>query len=47
VVLRWEWDEALNAADRTAWSNLQVTLEEAFGQWMMHRYGSLHNLPYH
>jgi hypothetical protein len=47
VVLRWEWDETLDAADRTAWSNLQVTLEEAFGQWMMHRYGSLHNLPYH
>lgn len=47
VVLRWEWDEALDAAERTAWSDVQVTLEDAFGQWMMHRYGSLHNLPHH
>ena len=47
VVLRWEWDEALDAADRTAWSGLQAKVEDAFGQWMMHRYGSLHNLPYH
>ena len=47
VVLRWEWDEALDAAERTAWRDVQVKLEEAFGQWMMHRYGSLHNLPYH
>jgi hypothetical protein len=47
VVLRWEWDEALDTADRTAWSGLQATVEDAFGQWMMHRYGSLHNLPYH
>ena len=22
-------------------------VEDAFGQWMMDRYGSLHNLPYH
>jgi hypothetical protein len=47
VVLRWEWDEALDAADRNAWSNLQVKVEEVFGQWMMQRYGSLHNLLYH
>jgi hypothetical protein len=47
VVLRWEWDEALDAADRTAWSDVQSKVEETFGQWMMHRYGSLHNLPYH
>ena len=47
VVLRWEWDEALEAADRTAWTELQSKVEDAFGQWMMHRYGSLHNLPYH
>jgi PglZ domain-containing protein len=47
VVLRWEWDEALEATDRRAWSHLQVRLEEVFGQWMMQRYSSLHNLPYH
>ncbi len=47
VVLRWEWDESLEAADRTAWGELQATVEDAFGQWMMSRYGSLHNLPYH
>ena len=47
VVLRWEWDESLDAADRTAWGELQATVEDAFGQWMMNRYGSLHNLPYH
>ena len=47
VVLRWEWDEALEAADRTAWSVLQTKVEDAFGQWMVSRYGSLHNLPYH
>jgi len=46
IVLRWEWDEALNAADRTAWSDLQVQVEDAFGQWMVNRYGTLHNLPY-
>lgn len=47
VVLRWQWDEALDAADRTAWSELQASVEDAFSQWMMTRYGSLHNLPYH
>ena len=47
VVLRWEWDESLEAAERTAWSDLQATVEGDFGQWMMERYGSLHNLPYH
>ena len=47
VVLRWEWDEALEPADCTAWSDLQMQLEDAFGQWMLHRYGTLHNLPYH
>ena len=45
--MRWEWDESLEAAERTAWSELQATVEDAFGQWMMQRYGSLHNLPYH
>ena len=47
VVLRWEWDEALDPADRTAWTALQAKVEDAFGHWMMNRYGSLHNLPYH
>ena len=47
VVLRWEWDESLDAADRTGWSSLQAKVEDAFGQWMVQRYGSLHNLPYH
>lgn len=47
VVLRWQWDESLDAAERTAWGELQATVEDAFGQWMMQRYGSLPNLPYH
>ena len=47
VVLRWEWDESLEAVDRTGWDDLQQSVEDAFGQWMMARYGSLHNLPYH
>lgn len=46
VVLRWEWDEALDDADRTAWDTLHTKLEDSFGQWMKNRYGSLHNLPY-
>jgi hypothetical protein len=29
-----------------AWDELQASVEEAFGKWMMNRYGSLHNLPY-
>lgn len=45
VVLRWEWDEALNAADRSAWAALQAQVEDAFLKWMVNRYGSLHNLP--
>jgi hypothetical protein len=47
VVLRWEWDEALDATDRRSWSGLQAKVEDLFGQWMMHRYGSLHNMAYH
>jgi PglZ domain len=47
VVLRWQWDEALDNADKTAWATLQSKVEEAFGLWMLERYGSLHNLPYH
>jgi len=46
VVLRWEWDEDLDDADCTAWSDLQSQVENAFGKWMMNRYGTLHNLPY-
>ena len=46
VVLRWDWDEAIEAEERTAWGELQASVEDAFGKWMMNRYGSLHNLPY-
>lgn len=47
IVLRWKWDEALDAADRTAWIALHADLEDRFSQWMIQRYGSLYNLPYH
>jgi len=47
IVLRWEWDESLEPADRAEWEELQATVEATFSQWMMNRYGSLHNLPYH
>ncbi len=47
VVLRWECDEWLDAGDRTAWETLQAKIEDEFGQWMMSRYGALHNLSYH
>lgn len=47
VVLRWEWDEALETGDRNTWANLQSRMEDVFRQWMIQRYGSLHNLPYH
>lgn len=47
VVLRWECDESLEDADRSSWTELQASVEDAFGKWMMNRYGSLHNLPYH
>jgi hypothetical protein len=46
VVLRWECDEGLGAADRTGWTELQSSVEDTFGRWMKNRYGSLHNLPY-
>ena len=46
VVLRWEWDEALDEADHAGWSDLQTQVEKAFGLWMVNRYGTLHNLPY-
>ena len=47
VVLRWEWDEALDPSDRETWTSLQEKVEEQFGAWMLDRYGSLYNLPYH
>jgi hypothetical protein len=47
VVLRWECNESLEDAERAAWTALQASVEDAFGRWMVHRYGSLHNLPYH
>ena len=46
VVLRWEWDSAFDDSERSAWIQLQAKVEDVFGQWMMNRYGSLHNLPY-
>jgi hypothetical protein len=46
VVLRWECDESLEAADRTGWAELQESVEDAFGKWMMNRYGTLHNRDY-
>jgi hypothetical protein len=47
VVLRWEWDQALDPSDRDSWPALQANLEDRFGAWMLQRYGSLANLPYH
>lgn len=47
IVLRWQWDEGLEASDRTTWTELQSTLEDRFAVWMALRYGSLYNLPYH
>jgi hypothetical protein len=47
IVLRWEWDDALETADRDGWVALQSKLEDSFADWMLQRYGSLHNLPYH
>jgi hypothetical protein len=47
VVLRWECDEALDGSDRDGWDPLQEKSEERFEAWMVDRYGSLHNLPYH
>jgi len=46
-VLRWEWDEALDSADRDGFAALHSKMEDAFAEWMLQRYGSLHNLPYH
>jgi len=46
IVLRWEWDDALDDADRSAWDSLHMKVEDAFSRWMLKRYGSLHNLPY-
>lgn len=47
IVLRWDCADLLEDADRSAWTELQSSVEDAFGKWMMKRYGSLHNLPYH
>ena len=46
VVLRWEWDESLDASDRDTWNVLRRR-SRIRSAWMIHRYGSLHNLPYH
>ena len=45
IVLRWRWDDAMDANDRTGWTRLQERLEDAFAEWMIQRYGSLYNLP--
>jgi hypothetical protein len=47
VVLRWECDESLDGSDREGWDLLQEKVEDRFGAWMVERYGSLYNLPYH
>jgi hypothetical protein len=47
VVLRWEWDQALDPGQRDSWSSLQAKVEDRFGAWMLERYGSLYHLPYH
>jgi hypothetical protein len=46
IVLRWEWDDAMDSGDRTAWGVLHGQVEDAFSEWMLRRYGPLHNLPY-
>ena len=45
--MRWECDESLDETDRDAWDSLQGKVEDQFGAWMLDRYGSLHNLPFH
>jgi hypothetical protein len=47
VVLRWECDESLDTRDQDVWDLLQGKVEDRFGVWMVERYGSLYNLPYH
>jgi hypothetical protein len=47
VVLRWECDEALDQSDRNGWTAAQSKVEAVFAVWMLQRYRSLHNLPYH
>ncbi|MFN6312024.1 MAG: BREX-3 system phosphatase PglZ [Planctomyces sp.] len=45
VVLRWSSDQHLQADDRRQWDELHLRVELEFGQWMIRRYGTLHNLP--
>ena len=47
VVLRWELDSLLDDTDRQIWAELQTLVQALFAGWMLQRYGSLHNLPYH
>jgi hypothetical protein len=47
VVLRWEWDIAFGDGERESWSQLQAHTESVFCQWMLLKYGTLHNLAYH
>jgi hypothetical protein len=46
VVLRWEVDATLDAKDRESWQALQESVENRFADWMLSRFGSLHNLPF-
>ena len=46
VVLRWEVADALQADDVEKWSELQADIEKQFGDWMLNRFTSLHNLPF-
>ena len=45
VVLRWELDGGLDASTKTEWTQLQEAVEVRFGNWMLNRFASLHNLP--
>ena len=45
VVLRWELDTSLKAADRDYWKQLHADIEDRFAAWMENRFASLHNLP--
>jgi hypothetical protein len=47
VVLRWELDANLPLQDRGAWDGTQADVERRFSDWMLARFASLHNLPFH
>lgn len=47
IVLRWECDASIEAAERSAWHEFHTNVEDAFSKWMQQRYGTLHNLAHH